>query len=72
MGSHSLPPGALPDPGIKPEFPALQAGSLPSEPPGKPQVCLHARVNALKVDHARRLFCIHQSSWFYASQVIKT
>ena len=28
--------GDLPDPGIKPMFPALQADSLPSEPPGKP------------------------------------
>ena len=30
------PPGDLPDPGIKAGFPSLQAGSLPSEPPGKP------------------------------------
>ena len=29
------PPGELPDPGIKPRSPALQADSLPSEPPGK-------------------------------------
>ena len=29
-------PGDLPDPGIKPRSPALQADSLPSEPPGKP------------------------------------
>ena len=29
------PPGDLPDPGIKPMSPALQADSLPSEPPGK-------------------------------------
>ena len=28
-------PGDLPDPGIKPGFPALQADALPSEPPGK-------------------------------------
>ena len=28
--------GDLPNPGIKPEFPALQADTLPSEPPGKP------------------------------------
>ena len=28
-------PGDLPDPGIKPRSPALQADSLPSEPPGK-------------------------------------
>ena len=29
-------PGDLPDAGIKPGAPALQAASLPSEPPGKP------------------------------------
>ena len=29
-------PGDLPDPGIEPGFPALQADTLPSEPPGKP------------------------------------
>ena len=29
-------PGNLPDPGINPRFPALQADSLPSEPPGMP------------------------------------
>ena len=31
------PPGDLPDPGIEPGSPALQMGSLPSEPPGKPK-----------------------------------
>ena len=30
-------PGDLPDPGIEPRSPALQADSLPSEPPGKPK-----------------------------------
>ena len=29
-------PGYLPNPGIEPGFPVLQADSLPSEPPGKP------------------------------------
>ena len=29
-------PGDLPDPGIEPRSPTLQADSLPSEPPGKP------------------------------------
>ena len=28
-------PGYLPDPGIEPASPALQADALPSEPPGK-------------------------------------
>ena len=31
----------LPDPGIEPRFPALQADSLPSEPPGKPSIILN-------------------------------
>ena len=30
------PPGGLPDPGIEPVSPALQVGSLPLVPPGKP------------------------------------
>ena len=29
-------PGGLPNPGIEPRSPALQADTLPSEPPGKP------------------------------------
>ena len=32
-GLPCLPPGDLPKPGIKPRSPALQADSLPSEPP---------------------------------------
>ena len=31
-------PGDLPNPGIEPGFPVLQADSLPSEPPGKPYI----------------------------------
>ena len=31
------PPGDLPDPGIKPECPALAGGFFTSEPPGKPK-----------------------------------
>ena len=36
------PPGDLPDLGLEPvtpASPALQAGSLPTEPPGKPRSC---------------------------------
>ena len=36
VGSLSLLQGNLPDPGIKPRSPALQADSLPAEAPGKP------------------------------------
>ena len=32
------PPGDLPNPGIKPRSPALQANSLPAEPQRKPRV----------------------------------
>ena len=32
-----LSPGDLPNPGIDPGSPTLQADALPSEPPGKPQ-----------------------------------
>ena len=34
-GLPGPPPGDLPDPGIKPESPALEADALTSEPPGK-------------------------------------
>ena len=33
-------PGDRPDPGTEPGSPALQADSLPSEPPGKPLVAV--------------------------------
>ena len=40
-------PGDLPDPGIEPGSPALQADALPSEPPGKPQLCMSAVIFSL-------------------------
>ena len=36
-GLSCPPPGDLPHPGIEPRSPALQAASLPAEPPGKPK-----------------------------------
>ena len=33
-------PGDLPNPGIEPGYPTLQADTLPSEPPGKPCIIL--------------------------------
>ena len=40
------PPGDLPDPGIEPRSTALQADSLPTEPPGKPSALLsHIRLS---------------------------
>ena len=38
------PPGDLPNPGIKARSPALQADSLPSEPPGKSVVATFGKV----------------------------
>ena len=38
-GLSSPSPGDLPDPGLEPESPALQADSLLSEPPEKPNYC---------------------------------
>ena len=42
-------PGDLPDRGIEPGSPALQADSLPTEPPGKP------RANGVKCKGIKRL-----------------
>ena len=36
VGCHALLQGNLPNPGIKPRPPTLQADSLASEPPGNP------------------------------------
>ena len=41
------PPGDFPDPGVKPQSPALQADSLPPEPPGKPYL-QHRKWQALQ------------------------
>ena len=40
-GLPFLSPGALPDPGIRPRSPALQADALTSEPPGKLKLNIH-------------------------------
>ena len=41
-GSPCPPPRGLPEPGIKPRSPALQADSLPSEPPRNDIFCSHS------------------------------
>ena len=38
-------PGDLPDPGIEPRSPVLQADALPSEPPGKPYTVTYRRAS---------------------------
>ena len=42
VGSLSLLQGNLPNPGIEPRPPALQADSLPAEPPGKPRILFNS------------------------------
>ena len=62
-------PGDLPDPGIEPRSPALQADSLPSEPPGKPlwgvtctnkhrlSCFIFSWENTICTDHAMSIIC---------------
>ena len=45
-------PGDLPNPGAEPRSPALQADSLPSEPPGTP----HWHSKKLKIENLANLF----------------
>ena len=50
-------PGDLPDPGIEPRSPALQADTLTSESPGKPiKKSEHQRIDAFKLWCWRRLW----------------
>ena len=51
-------PGDLPNPGIEPRFPALQADSLPAEPPGKPK---NTGVGSLSL--LQRIFSTQESNW---------
>ena len=44
-------PGDLPNPGIKPGSPALQADSLPSEPPGKPKFSVSSPLSHIPYLH---------------------
>ena len=52
VGSLSLLQGNLPTPGVEPRSPALQADSLPAEPPGKPfttRLCCRLRQTSKKL-----------------------
>ena len=44
-------PGDLPDPGIEPGSPALQADSVPTEPPGRP-IILKRDFGGLEIFHS--------------------
>ena len=46
-GLPCLPPGHLPNPGIEPGSPTLQANSLLSEPPRKPNYLLHGLITVV-------------------------
>ena len=41
------PPGDLPNPGIELRSPALQADTLPSEPPGKPDLSKERKIESV-------------------------
>ena len=53
-------PGDLLNPGIKPRPPALQADSLPSEPPDKSQV----KVRAGKIHLSEERLCLERCKWW--------
>ena len=52
------PPGDLPNPGIKPRSPSLQADSLSSEPPEKPKNMGEGGLSLLQ-----GIFPIQESNW---------
>ena len=58
VGCHALLQGNLPDPGIEPRSPALQADSLLSGPPGKPE---NTGVGSLSL--LQGIFPTQESSW---------
>ena len=57
VGNHSLLRD-FPDPGIEPGSPALQADSLPSEPPGKPSEELWLFTFVIITNLCDRYLCI--------------
>ena len=58
VGSCSLLQGDLRNSGIKPRSPALQADSLPAEPPGKPK---NPGVGSLSL--LQQIFPTQESNW---------
>ena len=61
--------GDLPNPGIEPRSPALQADSLPAEPQGKPK---NTGVGSLSL--LQRIFLTQESNWglLHCSQISKS
>ena len=63
VGCHLLLQGDLPDPGIKPGSPALQANSLPkSEPLGKPMVRTVSQFNSVAESCPTLCYLINRST----------
>ena len=71
-GVGSPSPGDLPHPGIEPRSPALQADSLPSEPPGKPKgeqracfihLCIFTVLGPLFSGHVTNTYETHVNEW---------
>ena len=58
VGSLSLLQGNLPNPGIEPSSPALQADSLPAEPQGKPK---NTRLGSLSL--LQGIFLTQELNW---------
>ena len=56
-------PGDLPDPGIEPRSPSLQAEALPSEPPGKPPSVMVRAFNLGLLERNRRYQEFHSPSY---------
>ena len=56
-------PGDLPDPGIEPGSPALQANSLSSEPSGKPILCMCVSLSVICLTD--ETIISSQNSWKY-------
>ena len=54
-GLPFLSPGDLPNPGIEPGSPALQADALPSEPPGKTNIYIHKHTHTHKYTYTLQL-----------------
>ena len=51
-GMSCAPPGDLPDPGIKPEFPVAPASQVDSLPLGKPHTYIHLVANINRLTHS--------------------
>ena len=69
------PLGDLPDPGIEPispVSPALQAGSLPTKPPGKPERSLSVFKCGKRKTHRERVVALQASSLEEQSRIEET